>query len=134
MIWIRKLQHYCFSDLCFDFLHHSILFLPPDEFNSLFSESSAEVWAKVKKEKIDRSEFRAQLKADKYVNDKERIESLVVYDGEGKALVGKWVLLALFVISSEIFTPKSSDFVGSHTTQKHGTLEGPIGHNFHMSG
>ncbi len=39
----------------------------------------------MKKEKIDRSEFHAQLKADKYVNDKERIESLEVYDGEGKA-------------------------------------------------
>jgi len=78
--------------------------------------------------------FPANIPWPMTVNDKERIESLVVYDGEGKALVGKWVLLALFVISSEIFTPKSSDFVGSHTTQKHGTLEGPIGHNFHMSG
>jgi hypothetical protein len=35
-------------------------------------------------------------------------------------------LLALISISSEIFTPKSSDFVGSHTTQKHKTLEGPM--------
>ena len=43
------------------------------------------MWARVKKEKIDRSEFRAQLEADKYVNDKEQIESLAVYDGEGKA-------------------------------------------------
>ena len=43
------------------------------------------MWAKVKKEKIDRSEFRAHLKANKYVNDKEQIENLVVYDGEGKA-------------------------------------------------
>jgi hypothetical protein len=43
------------------------------------------VWAKVKKEKIERSEFCAQLKANKYVNDKERIESLAVYDGEVKA-------------------------------------------------
>jgi hypothetical protein len=59
----------------------------PVQFQSdeLYAEPSAEVWAKVKKEKIDRSEFRAQLKADKYVNDKERIESLAVYDGEGKA-------------------------------------------------
>ena len=40
MIWIRVLQHYRFSDLCFDFLHRSFLFLPPDEFNFLFSESS----------------------------------------------------------------------------------------------
>ena len=59
----------------------------PVQFQSdeLYAEPSAEVWAKVKKEKIDRSEFCAQLKADKYVNDKERIESLVVYYGEGKA-------------------------------------------------
>ncbi len=59
----------------------------PVQFQSdeLYAEPSAEVWAKVKKEKIDRSEFCAQLKADKYVNDKERIESLAVYDGEGKA-------------------------------------------------
>jgi hypothetical protein len=53
-----------------------------DEF---YAEPSAEVWAKVKKEKIDRSEFRAQQKADKSVNDKERIESLAIYDGKGKA-------------------------------------------------
>jgi hypothetical protein len=59
----------------------------PVQFQSdeLYAEPSAEVWAKVKKEKIDRSEFRAQLKTEKYVNDKERIETLVVYDGEGKA-------------------------------------------------
>ncbi len=40
---------------------------------------------KSEEEKIDRSEFCAQLKADVYVNDKERIEILAVYDGEGKA-------------------------------------------------
>jgi len=55
------------------------------QLDELYAEPSAEVWAKVKKEKIDRSEFRAQLKANKYVNDKEQIENLVVYDGEGKA-------------------------------------------------
>jgi biotin synthase-related radical SAM superfamily protein len=55
------------------------------QLDELDAEPSAEVWAKVKKEKIDRSEFHAQLKADKYVNDKERIESLTVYDGKGKA-------------------------------------------------
>ena len=55
------------------------------QLDELYAEPSAEVWAKVKKEKIDRSEFRAQQKADKSVNDKERIESLAVYDGEGKA-------------------------------------------------
>ena len=54
------------------------------QLDELDAEPSAEVWAKVKKEKIDRSEFHAQLKADKYVNDKERIESLTVYDGKGK--------------------------------------------------
>ncbi len=81
-----------------------------DEF---YAEPSAKVWAKVKKEKIDWSEFRAQPKADKYANDKEWIESLAVYDGEGKAWAGGWLLLALILISSEIYTPKSSDFVGS---------------------
>ena len=53
--------------------------------DELYAEPSAEVWAKVKKEKIDRSEFCKQLKVEKYVNDKEQIESLAVYDGEGKA-------------------------------------------------
>jgi hypothetical protein len=53
--------------------------------DELYAEPSAEVWAKVNKEKIDRSEFRAQLKADKYVNNKEQIENLAVYGGEGKA-------------------------------------------------
>ncbi len=43
------------------------------------------VQAKVKKGKIDRLEFCPQLNADKYVNDKERIERLAVYNGEGKA-------------------------------------------------
>ncbi len=43
------------------------------------------MWEKVKKEKIDQSEFHAQLIADMYVIDKEQIESLTVYDGEGKA-------------------------------------------------
>jgi hypothetical protein len=55
------------------------------QLDELDAEPSAKVWAKVKKEKVDQSEFHAQLKADKYVNDKEQIESLTVYDGEGKA-------------------------------------------------
>ena len=55
------------------------------QLDELYAEPSAKVGAKVKKKKIDRLEFRAQLKAEKYVNDKERIESLAVYDGEGKA-------------------------------------------------
>ncbi len=53
--------------------------------DELYAEPSAEVWAKVKKEKIDGSEFCAQLKADKYVNNKEQIESVAVCDGKGKA-------------------------------------------------
>jgi hypothetical protein len=53
--------------------------------DELYAEPSAEVWAKVKKEKIDWSEFCAQLKADKYANDKEWIENLAVHDGESKA-------------------------------------------------
>jgi hypothetical protein len=53
--------------------------------DGLYAEPSAEVWAKVKKEKIDWPVFCAQLREGKYVNDKERIESLAVYDGEGKA-------------------------------------------------
>jgi len=67
----------------------------PVQFQSdeLYAEPSAEGWAKVKKEQIDRSEFRAQLKADKYVNDKERIEILAVYNGEGKAEAGGGGLL-----------------------------------------
>ncbi len=80
------------------------------QLDELYAEPSAEVWAKVKKEMIDRSEFRAQLKSFTY---KEQIESLAVYDGEGNAYGSGWVLLALILISSEIFTPKSSDFVGS---------------------
>jgi hypothetical protein len=55
------------------------------QLDELDAEPSTNVWAKVKKEKIERSEFCAQLKANKYVNDKERIESLAVYDGEVKA-------------------------------------------------
>ena len=41
------------------------------QLDELDAEPSAEVWTKVKKEKIDQSEFCAQLKADKYVHDKE---------------------------------------------------------------
>ena len=59
----------------------------PDEFQSdvLYVEPSADVWAKVKTEKIDRSEFRAKLKATKYSKDKERIESIALDEGVGKA-------------------------------------------------
>ena len=59
----------------------------PDEFQSdeLYVEPSADVWAKVKTEKIDRSEFRAKLKATKYLKDKERTESIALDEGVGKA-------------------------------------------------
>jgi hypothetical protein len=41
-----------------------------------------EVWSKVKVEKTDRSEFRTNLKAKKYVG-KERVESTVFDSDEG---------------------------------------------------
>ena len=54
----------------------------PMEFqlNELYAEPSAEVKAKVKDEKIDRSEFRAVLKAKKYAG-KQQIESSAFDDG-----------------------------------------------------
>ena len=57
----------------------------PDEFQSdeLYAEPSAKVWSKVKREKIDRAEFRKKLKVTKYSNDKERLESLALDGGEG---------------------------------------------------
>jgi hypothetical protein len=60
----------------------------PVEFHSdeLYAEPSKEVWAKVKTEKIDGLEFRAKLKAKKYADNKERIESVAFNDCEqGKA-------------------------------------------------
>jgi hypothetical protein len=62
----------------------------PDEFQSdeLYDEPSVEVWAKVKTEKMDRAVFRAKLKVTKYSNDKERLESLALDKGEGKAEAG----------------------------------------------
>jgi hypothetical protein len=62
----------------------------PDEFqlDELYDEPSAEVWAKVKTEKMDRAVFRAKLKVTKYSNDKERLESLALDEGDGKAVVG----------------------------------------------
>ena len=60
----------------------------PDEFHSdeLYAEPSAEVYSKVKKETIDRLEFRKKLKATKYANDKERIESLALDEADGAAM------------------------------------------------
>ena len=56
----------------------------PVEFHSdeLYAELSPEVWLKVKVEKTHRSEFRANLKAKKYVG-KERVESTVFDSNEG---------------------------------------------------
>jgi hypothetical protein len=56
----------------------------PVEFHSdeLYAEPSLEVWSKVKVEKTDRSEFRANLKAKKYAG-KERVESTVFDSDEG---------------------------------------------------
>jgi hypothetical protein len=49
----------------------------------MYAEPSEEVWSKVKVEKMERSEFRANLKAKKYVG-KEQIESVAIGDGEAK--------------------------------------------------
>ena len=49
----------------------------------LYEEPSPEVWSKVKVEKTDRSEFRANLKAKKYAG-KERVESTAFDGDEGK--------------------------------------------------
>ncbi len=49
----------------------------------LYENTSPEVWSKVKVEKTDRSEFRANLKAKKYVG-KERVESTAFDSDEGK--------------------------------------------------
>jgi hypothetical protein len=58
----------------------------PIEYHSdnLYAEPSEEVWEKVKTEKIDRSKFRVTLKAKKYVENKEQIESMAFKDGKGK--------------------------------------------------
>ena len=57
----------------------------PDKFQSdeLYAKPSAEVWKKVKTEKIDQTEFRKKLKVTKYSNDKEWLESLALDGGEG---------------------------------------------------
>jgi protein associated with RNAse G/E len=54
----------------------------------LYAELSVEVWAKVKSEKIDRAEFRAKLKVMKYSEEKDRIESMALDEGEGKEVAG----------------------------------------------
>jgi hypothetical protein len=55
----------------------------PPEFhdNILYIEPTAAQWAKVKVEKLDRSEFRAANRLKKYAT-KESIESMII-DGDG---------------------------------------------------
>ncbi len=48
----------------------------------LYAKPSPEVWSKVKVEKMDRSEFRANLKAKKYAG-KEWVESTAFDSDEG---------------------------------------------------
>jgi len=64
---------------------HDGLLVVPVEFHSdeLYAEPSPEVWSKVKVEKTDRSEFRANLKAKKYAG-KEQVESMAFDSDEGK--------------------------------------------------
>jgi hypothetical protein len=47
----------------------------------MYAEPSEEVWLKVKVEKTERSEFRANLKAKKYAG-KEQLESVAFGNGE----------------------------------------------------
>jgi hypothetical protein len=56
----------------------------PVKFHSdeLYAEPSPEVWSKVKVEKVERLEFRANLKAKKYAG-KERVESTAFDSDEG---------------------------------------------------
>ncbi len=57
----------------------------PVEYHSdvMYAEPSKEVWSKVKVEKTERSEFRANLKAKKYAV-KEQIGSVAFGNGEAK--------------------------------------------------
>jgi hypothetical protein len=57
----------------------------PIEYHSdlMYAEPSEEVWSKVKVEKTERSEFRANLKATNYAG-KEHIESVAFGDDEAK--------------------------------------------------
>jgi hypothetical protein len=52
-------------------------------FDVMYTEPSEEVWSKVKVEKMERLEFRANLKAIKYVR-KKQVESVAFGDGEAK--------------------------------------------------
>jgi hypothetical protein len=52
--------------------------------DDLYAEPSEEVWAKIKTETTDRSQFWATLKVKKYAENKERIESVAFKDGEGE--------------------------------------------------
>jgi hypothetical protein len=57
----------------------------PIEYHSdlMYAEPSEEVWSKVKVEKMERLEFRANPKAKKYAG-KEQIESVAFGNGETK--------------------------------------------------
>ncbi len=57
----------------------------PVEYHSdvMYAEPSEEVWSKVKVDKMERSEFQANLKAKKYAG-REQIESVAFRDGEAK--------------------------------------------------
>ena len=58
----------------------------PLEYHSdeLYAKPNKEVWAKVKTEKSDRSEFWATLKAKKYAESNKQIESMAFKDGKGR--------------------------------------------------
>ncbi len=57
----------------------------PIEYHSdvMYAEPNEEVWLKVKMEKTERLEFRANLREKKYAG-KEQIESMAFSDGEAK--------------------------------------------------
>ena len=57
------------------------------QLDELYAELSPEVLSKVKVEKTDRSEFRANLKAKKYAK-KEQVESMAFDSEEGMACAG----------------------------------------------
>jgi hypothetical protein len=52
--------------------------------NVMYAEPSEEVWSKVKVEKMERLEFRANLRREKNYAEKEQIESMAFGDGEAK--------------------------------------------------
>ena len=64
--------------------------VPPEyHLDEMYAEPSPNILLKMKMETVDRSEFRAILKAKKYV-EKERVESMAFNGKEGKARL-EWV-------------------------------------------